>query len=155
MPILLLAAFIHLRLAQGPNGTALVVIVALAQGFMLWNQRARFVKAGLDAAGGKNFEYRFDARGCSVKTSDSEWTSNWSALHRHAQTEQAFLLYTSPRLATIIPKRAFSPADRALLATELASRVAPPKGSKDIARQLLIWAVLIIGFLLFLRFSNG
>jgi YcxB-like protein len=108
-------------------------------------QGARLIAAMKD--GEREVSYRFDSQGLSIKTPVSETSLQYTALHREIEGQTAFVLYTQERIAQIIPKRAFDPSGVARIRQWLGVQVQARPKPKSFLRMALIWAVLVVVFL--------
>lgn len=128
-----------------------LMVVGLRRMKSGWAQRAF-----KDTGSGKAV-FRFDARGYYSKSSLREGQVAWASLPYYLETPQAFLIYVSTQIVTVLPKRALDGARgvealRALLAKHVAKQ--PPSGGRP-GRKLLIWVVALVAFLSIWHFLNG
>jgi hypothetical protein len=97
--------------------------------------------------GEREVSYRFDAEGVNIKTSVSDASVRYAALHRQRELSTAFLLHTQARIAQIVPKRAFDAAQLEQIRQWLGQVQERPQPRRFL-RLFVIWAVLIVSFLL-------
>lgn len=104
IPMLTLAVVLGVVLLRGPR------------------RNARRLLAALSAEQGES-DYRLDGEGLTIRAPGSSATVAYRVIDRYRETRLAFLVYTSPSVANIVPKGAFGAADlervRALLATNV------------------------------------
>jgi hypothetical protein len=127
-----------------------LLIVAL--GFGVIKGRARWAQAALQGYGGGTVEYLFDANGFQLQAPGRESRVEWATLHRHLETKEAFLIYHTPQLLNVVPKRAFVTADQARLREELAARVQSGKRGGGVGRTVVVVLVLAIAYVVAWQF---
>jgi hypothetical protein len=124
-PAVLWAAFyaVHVSLGGTPNQVVLPVLVCgMIVVFLFVQPRltARRLVQSIARGGDRKVSYRFDAEGLTITTAGSTTTFAYQKLVRVREVKSALLLYANPRIANIVPKRAFSEGElarvRALLA---------------------------------------
>jgi len=98
--------------------------------------------------GEREVSYCFDAQGVNIRTSVSEVSLRYAALRRQWEVSTAFLLYTQERIAQIVPKRAFHAAQIEHIRQWLAAGVQDAPRPKRFSRLVVIWAVLLVSFLI-------
>jgi len=127
----------------------LAIPVLLAAGaFGIWRGRRSWSEAMFKSAGGMPVEYFFDGQGYQTRAPGREGRAEWGTLHAFAETPAAFLLYVSPHIFHLVPKRAFPEADQARLSAELRARVKPlAKSPSGLKKTLVLWIVLIVAYL--------
>jgi hypothetical protein len=132
----------------------LAIPVLLAAGaFGIWRGRRSWSEAMFRSVGGMAIEYFFDGQGYQTRTPGREGRAEWGTLHGFAETPAAFLLYVSPHIFHLVPKRAFPEADQARLSAELRARVKPlGKGPSGLKKALVLWVVLIVAYLAIWQF---
>ena len=70
-------------------------------------------------------EYRLDSTGITIVSPGKSSSINHRVLHAFRNGRWSFLLYVGPRLASIVPKRAFRPEDQPRVEAILAGGVKP------------------------------
>jgi hypothetical protein len=153
-------AVVHAWLNVGSDGTTVnmptyillsTFVVGGALAFGVWRGRTRWAENAIaDLRGAGGVEFRFDQQGFSSKAPGREFHLAWDTLARCLETPNAFAIYSTPVLVTVIPKRAFAAGDlpklRALLLARVPNR--PLRGVRPrFRRPILLWAVLILAFL--------
>jgi hypothetical protein len=108
---------------KGPNGwldiAPFIVVLAVFFTMILLGPRtnARKILKALGAEG--EIDYRFDGEGMTIRAPGTSSTVSYRVITRYRETALTFLVYSSPGLANVVPKRAFAGADvdgvRALL----------------------------------------
>jgi hypothetical protein len=83
----------------------------------------------LKTLGDSDIDYRFDDQGVTIRASGTSSTVSYRVISRFRETERTFLVYTSPGLANIVPKRAFSAADQQAVRALLEAHVQPRGGT--------------------------
>jgi hypothetical protein len=123
------AAFyaVHVSLGGTPGQMVLPVLVCgIVVVFLFVQPRLtarRLVQAIAPGQGAdRKVSYRFDAEGLTISTAGSTTTVAYRKLVRVREVKSALLLYANPRIANIVPKRAFSEADLSRVRTFLAKR---------------------------------
>ena len=134
----------------------LAIPVLLAAGaFGIWRGRRNWSEAMFRSSGGMPIEYFFDSHGYQTRAPGREGRAEWGTLHAFGETPAAFLLYVSPHIFHLVPKRAFPEADQARLSTELRARVKPlGKGPSGLKKALVLWILLIIAYLAIWQFMG-
>ncbi|HXU80296.1 MAG TPA: YcxB family protein [Polyangia bacterium] len=116
---------------------------------------ARRLLQSLVRAGDARVFYRFDAEGVTIRASGATASFAYRTIQRVQETSTAFLLYTAPGVANIVPKRAFTPADvervRALVTPQVKIQRSPGLPVKT----LVLWGVLIFAFLMIWQLMNA
>jgi hypothetical protein len=69
--------------------------------------------------------YRFDAQGFTLCAPGRSASVSYRVLHRFHPGRTSFLLYLAPRLASVVPRRAFPDADQARILALLSDEVKP------------------------------
>ena len=148
--------FLWLRTDGGsPLILGAIPICLIAGVFGVYRGRARWAEGAVSSSRGQPVHYRFDAEAFQVKAPGRDSRAEWATLRGQLELDSAFLIYMSPQLFVLVPKRAFTDADRARLSAELRARVpvykAPGGGAK---RPLLLWLALILAFVGIWLFLN-
>jgi hypothetical protein len=102
----------------------MVVLLLLAP-----RKQARKLLADMKADQG-DFSYRFDGEGITIRAPGTSGSAAWRIIHRWKETPLTFLVYASPGLAKIIPKKAFSAADVEAVRALLVAKVRPAEEGK-------------------------
>lgn len=135
--------------ADGRNplilGAIPICLVAVAVG--VYRGRARWAEAALGGSQGQPIQYLFDAEAFQVKAPGRDSRAEWATLRGHLEVDHAFMLYMSPQLFVLVPKRAFTDADQARLRSELTARVPLQKAPSGAKKMLLMWLALILAYL--------
>ena len=125
-----------------------IVTWSLLLGFLLYRGRARFARTATEQLRGGAVEYRLDEQSFATRAPGTEARIDWSNVHRFVEAPSAFLVYTSPVYAVIMPKRAFAESDVPAIRNLLAQRIQPRPKKPLLARKTLwLWLVLIVSFL--------
>ncbi|HVU51319.1 MAG TPA: YcxB family protein [Polyangia bacterium] len=134
-------------------GPILCGAVLVASLFVTPRLRARKLLEALAKGGDRHASYRFDADGVTFRTAGSTTTSAYRSIGEYREGEAAFLLYHSPGVAHIIPKRAFSPGDVARVRALLAAN-AKVKRARGVGKVVIVWFALILTFLVVWQFLS-
>jgi hypothetical protein len=126
--------------------------IVIGLGLMVWaplrtRRAGERLLAGMQN-GARDVSYRFDAQGMNIQTPVSDVSLRYGALHRQREVSTAFLLYTQDHVAQIIPKRAFDAAQLEQLRRWFTGAVQERPRPKTFRRTLVIWAVLLLFFLI-------
>ncbi len=150
-------------LALGPGPTrlsavlySLLPVVVIAVFVVLAWQQAATTAAGADDA---PTTFTFGADGIAIERGGSRSFARWERLDHFTEDQAGFLVYSTPKLAYIVPKRCMSAEAQAQLATLLAAHVADRSPHLDTIalrrRMLWVWLVLglggILAYVLFAR----
>ncbi len=134
----------------GPMPLLAIPIVFAALGYGLRQGRKRWAAAALTSSrGNEGVEYLFDEQGFHVKAPGREARIAWDVLYRHLETETAFVLFTTPQIVTVLPKRAFAEVDQERLRSEFARRIPvhPAGNMRAFAKTFGTWLLLVLAFL--------
>jgi hypothetical protein len=134
---------------EAPNSVVAIAIpiIFCAAVYGLLRGRRRWAEASLRGHDG-TVEYLFDHYGYQLKAPGRESRSEWSKLHGHLELAEAFLVYITPNLLTLVPKRAFAAADQVRLRQELEARIPRrPASYRGVLKLLLAWLLLTLVFL--------
>jgi hypothetical protein len=121
--------------------------------------RRAWTKQAFANVGGQT-TFRFDDYGFTWESSLRQHRLAWASLARALETPTAFLVYPSPQTVLIVPKRAFTDADVAVLSRLLRERItlkpAPKAGlfANRAWRTVLLWVVLVVTFLAIWQFLD-
>jgi hypothetical protein len=88
----------------------------------------------------------FNASGIETTANDSHVKISWSDIYKYDTAGSNILIYTSPVMALIYPKRFFSPAEIEALSVLLKTHVVPKKKTISV-RWIIRIAIVIIGLL--------
>lgn len=142
-----------LRKGFDPFVLLAIPVLLAAGGFGIWRGRRSWSEAMFKSAGGMPIEYFFDGQGYQTRAPGREGRAEWGTLHAFAETPAAFLLYVSPHIFHLVPKRAFPEADQARLSAELRARVKPlGKSPGGLKKALVLWLLLIVAYLAMKQF---
>jgi hypothetical protein len=100
--------------------------------------------------GEDEMRYRFDADGIRISSIRSDFSLRYEAVHRYVEGKSALLLYTQPRIAQIIPKRAFSAEQLERIRSWLSERVqerTPARTGLGVGWRIALWAALTVALL--------
>ena len=86
--------------------------------------------------------YELDASGYAISTPSSTARTAWQAVHHVREVESAFLIYVTPHVQMVWPKRAFADSDVPRVRALLQAHVVP-KGSKD-RTKLWSWLLTVL-----------
>jgi hypothetical protein len=147
--VVLVPTFLWLRAGgREPLILGAIPICLLAVVYGVYRGRARWAEGALSGSQGKPVEYLFDAEAFQVKAPGRDSRAEWATLRGHLEVGSAFLIYMSPQIFVLVPKRAFTDADQARLHTELRARVPLHRAPGGSAKKLLLlWLALILVFL--------
>jgi hypothetical protein len=116
--------------------------------------RARKLLEAIAKGGDRRASYRFDDEGVTFRTAGSTMTSAYRSLVEYAEGKTAFLIYGSPGVANIVPKRAFSPEELARVRAWLAANV-KPKRTRSASKIIVIWFGAILLFMVVWQLLNN
>jgi hypothetical protein len=120
----------------------LLVTRSLALRFIVRRQYRAMPEAG------RKIEFQFREDGFMMKTSLSRSNVKYEALHRFVFAPHTLLLYTSTRIAQVVPRRAFNADQLAQIRSWLEAKVPPtPKRLHPAVKVVGLWLVLIVSFL--------
>ncbi len=143
---------------DAPNWSLILPLAFVSPAFMFLffrNLRTHAAKNMLAELGWKEgLEFRLDPQRFSFCASGREVNVEWQALTRSLEIPNAYLIYTTPRLAVIMPKRAFAPEELPRV-HELLQRRVPQKELRSVARPrrlVITWLVLMVLFLAIWQF---
>jgi hypothetical protein len=115
---------------------------------------ARRLLAVIAKGGDKHASYRFDDESVTLRTAGATTTIAYRSLVDYRDGRTAILLYTTPNVANIVPKRAFTPETLARVQTLLAAHV-KPRSTPNLNRVIVLWLVAIFMFLVIWQFLNA
>jgi len=141
----------HLQDLFGPLLCGAVLVAAL---FVTPNLRARKLLEALAKGGDRRASFRFDGEGVTFRTAGSTTTSAYRSIAEYREGKAAFLVYHSPGVANVVPKRAFSPADLARVSALLAANVKAKRGG-NASKILIVWFALILVFMVVWQFLSN
>ncbi len=131
------------------------IVFCLVFVFVVWNGTRRWAdNVFTELRGDRDVTFRFDRYGLAVETSKRQAKMAWEVLHRALPTKFAFLVYTSPNTLEVVPKRAFAAEDLETLRRWLRQRVRTRPAPRMFRKVILLWAVLIVVFLLIWQFLD-
>lgn len=134
----------------------LLAVVLIFWGFLfiIPRYRARRAIRSLAARGDVDVSYRFDDAGVTLRSAGATATFAYRTLVKVREGKTAFVLYPTPLLGNIVPKRAFAsqeiPQIRSYLtaATKVRSMAGFP------VKGLLAWVLLVLVFLAIWQFLS-
>jgi hypothetical protein len=91
--------------------------------------------------------YRFDADGVTIRSAGATASLAYRVLVKTREIDNAFLLYTTPQLANIVPKRAFTPQDLDRLRALLPPAQQPQKIPLPSGVKIWLWLAMVLAFL--------
>jgi hypothetical protein len=119
---------------KGPTGWLDIApfMVALMVFFIiiLLGPRASARTALKALAGEGESHYRFDGQGMTIQAPGTAATVSYRVITRYRETALTFLVYTSPGLANVVPKRAFAGTDVDGVRALLEANVRPAEGKR-------------------------
>jgi hypothetical protein len=115
---------------------------------------ARRLLRAIEKAGDRHAHFRFDDDGVTMRRAGATSTFTYRTLVEYREGRTAFLLYTSPNVANIVPKRAFTPEGLARVSALLAANVKPSK-ARGMNRMILLWIIAIFMFVVIWQFLNA
>jgi hypothetical protein len=138
-----------------PQGLCFAFICTWA--FVSPRLSARKMLRTLVKAGDNQILYRFDAEGGTVRASGATSTFAYRVLTRVRESATTLHLTFGSGATTLIPKRAFSPADLARLQALLAQYVKNEKttGSGRALKLVFVWLALVFAFVVIWQFLNA
>jgi hypothetical protein len=134
-------------------GPVLCGAVLVATLFVTPRTRARKLLESLAKGGDRHASYRFDGEGLTFRTAGSTTTSAYRTIAEYREGKAAFLVYHSPGVAHVIPKRAFSPEDLARVSARLAANVKAKRGGMA-TKILVVWFAAILFFMVVWQLLN-
>ena len=137
-------------LARETAGAAVLLAIPFGLGavaYGLGRGRTRWAQAALHGSSSVAVEYLFDDYGYQVKTPWGESRLAWEAVHAQRVSKEAFLIYMTPQLLLVVPKRAFSEADQVRLGKQLEARVPRLERGRGLLRVVGLWVMLVFAFL--------
>jgi hypothetical protein len=116
--------------------------------------RARRLLESIAVGGDRHASYRFDDDSVSFRTAGSTATTAYRSLVDYREGPTAFLVYSSPGVAHVVPKRAFDAAGVARVSALLAANV-KKRRERNVNRLILVWfAALLLAFVGWQLFGN-
>ena len=115
----------------------------------------RYARRLTASLGGGETEYRFGADAVTIRAPGSTSTIAYRRFHSAREGKEAFLLFTQPRVAQLVPKRAFSPEDIERVRVIIATKIMPKKGTGATWKLFLLWATLIAVFFIVWQLTGG
>jgi hypothetical protein len=103
-------------------------------------------RASADAGVG-NLDFRVDAQGLSVNSALRRAQLAWPAISGYAESQSAFIVYTSPQTVFVIPKRAFEDTDLGRVRQLFSERLPPRRGASRPFLRLALGGILVVAFL--------
>jgi hypothetical protein len=122
--------------------------------FITPSRRARKLLEVVAKGGDRHASYRFDADGLTLRTAGATTTAAYRSLSEYREGKTSFLIYSSPGVANVVPKRAFSPADLATVSALLAANVKRTRG-RSASKIIILWFALILMFLVVWQFLSN
>lgn len=86
--------------------------------------------------------YTVSPQGLIVSTSVSRVLHDWTELHGFIEAPDVFLIWVSPTLFLVVPKRAFAAEERAAVARMLQAQLGPPPTQPRFLSWLVLAALL-------------
>jgi hypothetical protein len=127
------------------------LVVALL--FVMPYFQARKLLAAIAKGGDKRASFRFDDDGVTLRTAGSTTTTTYRSLVEYREGKTAFLIYSSPNVGNVVPKRAFSPEGLARVGALLAANV-KPRRARSASKILVAWFVAILMFMVVWQFLS-
>jgi hypothetical protein len=157
--ILAFSSFSVFAMGGNDGWGAKIQLLAIPMFFMgaLWLTpylSARRLLTAIARGGDKNASYRFDDESFTARTAGSTMTSAYRSLVEYREGRTAFLLYTAPNVANIVPKRAFTPEALARVRALLAAHV-KPRRTRNLNKLILLYVAAIFLFLVLWQFLNN
>jgi hypothetical protein len=122
--------------------------------FYIPRASARSLLLSLVRAGDNRVFYRFDAEGVTIRAAGSTSSFAYRTVIRSRETGTAFLLYATPEVASIVPKRAFAAGDLERVRALLGSQVPRQTARGQAGRFVLLWLGLIVVFFVIWQFMS-
>lgn len=153
LPLIIVLPIVGFTLRDGlttaslvPGGVTVLIVVVVVL-LLPWFKGAARRQFRATRPEARHIRFRFDAEGFDVETRDSRSSFNFRALYGFVEGDHAFLLYTHSNIAQIFPKRAFSPDELDRVRAWLQAGVTPFKRKNPLVRLVVLWALLIVMFL--------
>jgi len=128
-----------------------IAFTALFQGFMFLGPRY-LARRSIATMSSHIVRYRLDPDEIAISNAGTTVTRRWDVLEQFVETGGAFLIWVGPSAIQIVAKRAFAPHELAWLRAQLAShagrRTASRRTQARWVRMGLLWAALVVVFLL-------
>jgi hypothetical protein len=142
-------------LAQwAPTGSCLGLVCVWA--FVAPKFAAKKILGQLVRAGDNQVFYRFDGEGGTIRASGSTTTFAYRVVTRVRESATTLFVTVGNASTSIVPKRAFSPADLARLQAVLAANVKTEKaGSGKVFKLVVVWAALVFAFVVVWQLLNA
>jgi YcxB-like protein len=116
--------------------------------------RARRLLEAIAVGGDRHASYLFDDESVTFRTAGSTATTAYRSLVDYREGPTAFLVYSSPGVAHVVPKRAFDAEGVARVSALLAANV-KKRRERNVNRLILVWfAALLMAFVIWQFFSN-
>ena len=135
-------------------GPILCGAVLVSMLFVAPRMRARKLLESLAKGGDRHASFRFDGDGVTFRTAGSTTTSAYRSIAEYSEGKTSFLVYHSPGVANVIPKRAFSPGDLARVSALLAANV-KVKRQRAVGKIVVLWFACILTFLVVWQFLSA
>jgi hypothetical protein len=116
--------------------------------------RARRAIRSLAARGDINVSYRFDDAGVTIRSAGATATFAYRTLVKVREGKTAFVLYTTPLLGNIVPKRAFASEEIPQVRSYLAAATKVRSMAGFPVKGLLAWLLLVLMFLAIWQFLS-
>jgi hypothetical protein len=116
--------------------------------------RARRLLESIAAGGDRHASYRFDDDGVTFRTAGSTNVTSYRSLVEYQEARTAFLVYSSPGVAHVVPKRAFSPEGMARVGALLAAHV-KKRRQRSANKLILAWSAGLLLFFVVWQFLNA
>jgi len=127
-----------------------IVFTTLFQAFMFLGPRY-LARRSITTMSSHIVRYRLDPDEIGISNAGTTVTRRWDLLERYVETGSAFLIWVGPSAIQIVAKRAFAPHELAWLRAQLASsagrRAGRPRAPSRSLRLGLLWAALVMAFL--------
>ncbi len=138
-----------------PTGLCLAFVCLWA--FIAPRLAARKMLRALVKGGDAQVLYRFDGEGGTIRASGSTSTFAYRVVSRVRESPTTLLLTVGSGSTSIVPKRAFSPADLTRLQALLAAHVKSEKAARSgtAFKLALVWVALVFVFVVVWQLLNA
>ena len=119
-----------------------VGLVCLYSAYLLPRVRVKSMLSG-KSADELNTRYSLDESSCTIETHISSARTQWSAVRHYHEGTTTFLLFVSPSVPVLLPKRAFVPADVVRIGALLRAHLAHTEATARKTRRVLILSFVL------------
>jgi len=116
--------------------------------------RARRLLEAIAVGGDRHASYRFDDESVTFRTAGSTATTAYRSLVDYREGPTAFLVYSSPGVAHVVPKRAFDAAGAARVSALLTANV-KKRRDRNVNKLIIAWFVALLSALVIWQFFSN